>query len=56
MLALGHLISIKNQWLKKHIKDFERQRIYYRDKKANVSATNGGPLQCQNFIYLMCKL
>ena len=36
--------------IKEHIKDFLRQEIYYGDKKANVSATNGGPLQCKEFM------
>ena len=47
VLALGQLLSIKNKWLGKHIIDFKKAGNIIWTRKANVSATNGGPRECQ---------
>ena len=46
-IGIGSLSFLWKLMIKEHIKDFSRQEIYYGNKKANVSATNGGSLQCQ---------
>ena len=43
VLVLGHLISIKNQLLRKHIIDFKRQKTYHRDKKGKRFVHKWGP-------------
>ena len=55
-MTLGQLLSIRNQWMKKHIIDIRRQEIYYRDKKGKLFGHKWHSSVPANFMDLIYKL